>query len=479
MERREDKSKCSTLCFKKWILDNLLLILTLIGVVVGFILVPILQPLDLSDNAIMWIALPGELFMRGLKCMVIPVLSTSVITATASLEPKSNGKMSGVSCAYMGSMVFFGVVVGIILSVTIQPGNVDSDITSFDYKPAYYETQDVIADLFRNMIPDNIIKACVQSIRTTYEFQTTDNNGTNTTEQVLLSKSTDYGFRSNLLGVLIFSAVFGAAMCFRKEETRTMFQFMWELRTISMDILTVFLWALPVATASLICNSMIRVDDMAVVWEALGKFAGTVIAGLAIHIFITVSLTFFILTRKNPFRFQFRCLKATITAMITKTNAAILPLIFRVCEVNNRINKTVSNYVVPLNVAFKTDGSALFIVSAAMWLAQSEGMSLNAGQVVTMGIVSWIMGLSLPAVPSASLVAVVTVCSSVGIPSYNIGLLISMEWLLDTLRTGVNCSSHCCCAGIVDSIMKKGGVDSRNIDDQDRVSNEKVTMDVI
>nr|XP_006822706.1 PREDICTED: excitatory amino acid transporter 1-like [Saccoglossus kowalevskii] len=428
--------ECSGTCCKKWILDNLLLILTLVGVIVGFILVPILQSLYS-------LLVVGTTFHEQL----------TIFKATASLEPRSNGKMSGISFGFMVCMVFLAVTVGIVLCLVIQPGKINSDITDDDYKPAYYETQDVIADLLRNMITDNIVKACLQSIYTAYTFEETNSTDTNTTELQVASKSSEYGSGTNLLGVLIFSAAFGAAMCVQKEETRAMFNFMWALRTISLKILTVFLWCLPIGTASLICTSLLGVDDITAVWESLGKFVGTVIAGLAIHAFITLSLTFFIVTRQNPYVFQFRCLKAIVMAMITKTNAATLPVIFKVCEVNNNIHKTVSNYVVPLNVSFKSDGSAVFIVSGAMWLAQSENMQLNAGQVITMGIVAWVMGLSLPAVPSASLVAIVTVCSSVGVPSYNIGLLISMEWLLDSLRTGVNCISHCSCAGIVNSIM--------------------------
>ncbi|XP_077992687.1 excitatory amino acid transporter 3-like [Glandiceps talaboti] len=448
--------ECSGDCMKRWFKTNLLLLLTLLGVVVGFVLAVILQPYDISDDAIMWIGLPGDLFMRALRCMVLPVLTASVITATASLQPKSNGKMSGITFAYILGSVFLGVLVGMLLSLAIQPGKrPDADNINEDYQPAYYETQDVIADLLRNVITDNIVKACLQSIYTAYTFGERNITSTNGTEMIVLAKSNEYNDSTNILGVLVFALAFGVSMCVNKEETRTMFNFMWSLRIISIKILTVLLWFLPIATASLICKSSLQVTDLAAVWTSLGLFVATVIAGLAIHVFITLPLIFFIITRRNPYLYMLRCSRAIVMAMVVKTNSATLPEIFRACEIRNHVHKSVSNFVVPLSVSFRADGSAVFIVCGAMWLAQSSNMSLNGGQLVTMFIVSWVMGNSLPSVPSASIVAIVTVCSAVGVPSDNIGLLLTMEWLLDSLRTGVNCFGHCSSAGIVDSIMGK------------------------
>ncbi|XP_070547260.1 excitatory amino acid transporter 3-like [Ptychodera flava] len=481
------RMNCSKGCWKSVIKNNLLFILTMIGVVVGFVLVFIIRPFKPSNDAIMWIGMPGELFMRGLYCMVIPVLTSSVITATASIEPKTNGKMSGISFAFMFTVVFFGVVVGTVLTLAIKPGKVEIGNDDDDFKTAHYETQDVIADLLRNLIPNNLVKACVQTAYTAYTFGTVDppddsknldpltndslsanssysvsgnNTGINATTSpskdaitIVTSKSLEYGSGTNLLGLLVFSALFGVVMCMEKQSCAVMLQFMSSLRLISTKILTYYLWLLPIGTPSLICKSMLPVDDLIAVWKSLGLFSADVIVGLCIHEFITLSAIYYIFTRKNPYLMIFRSSRAILMSMITKTNAATMPMIFRVCIVNNKMNKKITHYAVPLNVGMKSDGSALFIVSGALYLAQTSNMSMNFGHVITMAIVSWVMGLCLPAVPSASLVAIVTVASAVGASTENIGLLVSMEWLLDSLRTGVNCTSHCVGAGLVNSIM--------------------------
>ncbi|XP_077978643.1 excitatory amino acid transporter-like [Glandiceps talaboti] len=482
------KVNCSRGCWKKWAKENLLFIFTFVGVILGFTLVFIIKPFNPSANAIMWIGLPGELFMRGLYCMVIPVLTASVVTATASVHPKANGKMSAISFAYMIGVVFCGVVVGLSLTLSIKPGKIGTDDDSTDFTAAHYETQDVVADLLRNLVPNNIVKACFKTAYTSYKFDEdirSVSTGTNDSLQLLnnsatpssspydidlnnegatpapvvvvtkMTKSLQYGDGTNLLGLLVFSVVFGIAISVIGEEARAMYDFMSSLRVISIRILSVYLWLLPIGTPSLILKSMLQVDNLIAVWKSLGLFSAAVIVGLLIHWFITLSLIYFITTRKNPYLYQLRCARAILMAMITKTNAANMPEIFRCVEINNGVNRRISNYVVSLNVGMKSDGSALFIISGALYLAQSVGMALNFGHILTMAIVAWVMGLCLPAVPSASLVSIVTVCNAVAIPTYNIGLLVSMEWLLDALRTAVNCVSHCSAAGIVDSIMGK------------------------
>nr|XP_002734772.2 PREDICTED: excitatory amino acid transporter 1-like [Saccoglossus kowalevskii] len=479
--------------------------LTLVGVLVGFILIPIIKPLNPSDDVVMWIGLPGELFMRGLYCMVIPVLTASVITATASVDPKTNGKMSGYSIVYMVTMVFFGVVVGTVLTISIKPGRIAIGNDDDDFTAAHYETQDVIADLLRNLIPDNLVKACIKTVYTDYVFEeiptdnqtnmtgnstysveltTTSDGGNSTTstsspasqpEFRVESKSLAYGDGTNLLGLLVFSAVFGITMCFERALTLPMYNFMVALRLISIRILSAYIWLLPIGTASLICKSMLKVDNIIAVWKSLGLFSADVIVGLGIHGLITLPLTYFIVTRKNPYLYMLRSLRAIVMASITKTNTANMPEIFQCCIVNNKVNKKVVNYVVSMMVAMKSDGSAVFIISGSLYLAQTSGMALNAGHIITMAIVAWVMGLCLPAVPSASLVSIVTVCSSVGVPTDNIGLLVSMEWLLDALRTSVNCISHCQAAGLVESLLGDD-VTNEPIKNEEDVTNKNKTI---
>ncbi|XP_070535780.1 excitatory amino acid transporter 3-like [Ptychodera flava] len=126
--------------------------------------------------------------------------------------------------------------------------------------------------------------------------------------------------------------------------------------------------------------------------------------------------------------------------------------VLKACE-RIGMNQKVYDFVVPLSISFKKDGSAVFIVSSCIWLAQTQGLEVSAAGVITTGIMAIAMALCLPGVPSASIVAVATIASTAGLPFENIGVLFAMEWLLDSLRGGVNGISFVLNTGAVDVRM--------------------------
>ncbi|XP_077993551.1 excitatory amino acid transporter 3-like [Glandiceps talaboti] len=458
--------ECSSSCWKQWARNNLLLMLTMIGVVIGFAIAFSAQPLNPSIDAIIWIGMPGELFLRGLQLLIIPLIVSSMITATGSMQLRSSGRLTAVTFIYIFAAMFVAVTTGLILTVIIKPGKTqggNSDVTL----ASDYETQDTFADLLRNIIPSNIIDACLKVAYTEY---TKDSivvegvNGTNVTKTVITGKSVAMTSGTNMLGLVTFCVVFGLAMSTDRNATRILLDFMNAVRITVFKIFTVYIWTLPVATASLIAASLLRVDDIYDIWSSLGKFAATVIAGLLIHQFLWIPIGYFIFTRNNPFMVYYKVGRALFTALVSKSSYATLPVLFKCCEVGLKFHKRVCSFVLPISL-FKGDGSALFIVCSSLWLGQRAGFSMSIGQIMLMGILTVILTLCLPAVPSASLVGIVLVCKSAGVPAEEVGLLISMEWLLDALRTCVNVSSHGICAGIGNHSMRNVLWDSDEKDD--------------
>ncbi|XP_077993430.1 excitatory amino acid transporter-like [Glandiceps talaboti] len=448
--------KCSKQCCTSWLRANILLLLTLAGVVVGFILAILLKNVDPSDDAIMWINLPGELFMRALKCAILPIIVSSVITAVASLDIKTNSKLGAIAFAFMVIAIVTAVLLGVVLTLAIKPGKAFNQEV-VERELSYYETQDVFIDLFRNLITDNIVKACLQTAFTTYELNTTslfDNTTNKTTEDVeVLSKELAYGGGTNYLGVLLFSMVFGMAMSVEREHTGVMLDFFMAMRVIVFKIITVLLWVLPVASISLIAGSILSVDSIIDVFISLGLFAAVVIVGLGIHTFLTVPVIYLAFTRKNPYKpVMLGALRPGLFVTIVRSSIASTVEVLNACE-RIGMNPKVYDFVVPLSINFKKDGSAVFITCSCLWLAQTDGVALTAGNVVSISILAAALAMCLPGIPSSSLVAIATIASSVGIPLNNIGILFAMEWLLDALRGGTNGVSYVVNTGVVDTLM--------------------------
>ncbi|XP_070536029.1 excitatory amino acid transporter 3-like [Ptychodera flava] len=447
--------ECSKPCWKEWLTNNLLLILTMIGVVVGFTIAFTVEPLSPSIDAVLWIGMPGELFLRGLQLLIIPLIVPSIITATGSMLLRASGRLGAVTFAYMFAAMFVAVTTGLVLSVSIRPGKT-GDGSDSDDDWTTYQIQDTIADILRRIIPDNIIGACTKVAYTEYtteEVAVEGENGTNLTSMVITGKSVAMRDHTNLLGIVVFCIALGLAMSINRESTKPLFDVMVALRISVFKLFGVFIWTLPVGTASLIASSLLRVDDIYGIWSSLGLFAATVVVGLVMHEFLWIPLLYFISTRRNPFTVYRGLGKAMFTAVVSRSSAATLPVLFKCCEFTLKFHGEVCSFVLPLSL-FKGDGSSVFIISSCVWLADRAGVPLPAEQIVFMGLLGVIVTFCLPAVPSASLVGVVLICNAAGIPSEEVGLLISMEWLLDALRCVVNVTSHGVNAGVGDHFLK-------------------------
>jgi solute carrier family 1 (high affinity glutamate transporter) protein 2 len=108
---------------KAWLQDNLLLFLTFTGVLSGFVLGTSLRSFDLSQETILLIAYPGELFMRLLKLMILPLIIASLITGAASLNARMNGMIALRTIVYFIITSLLSACVGLVLVIIIHPGN--------------------------------------------------------------------------------------------------------------------------------------------------------------------------------------------------------------------------------------------------------------------------------------------------------------------------------------------------------------------
>ncbi|GFN85722.1 amino acid transporter [Plakobranchus ocellatus] len=153
----------------KWCRQNLLLVLTIAGVIMGFIFGFSLRPANPSADAIMLIAFPGNVLMRMLKMMIVPLIVSCMITGLASLDAKNSGRMGLRAIVYYFLTTFVAIILGIVLVLSIHPGQPDNSARKRSLREKHPPTSlDAFLDLFRNIFPDNILQACFQHTKTVY-----------------------------------------------------------------------------------------------------------------------------------------------------------------------------------------------------------------------------------------------------------------------------------------------------------------------
>ena len=152
--------------------EHALLLLTFLGVVIGVLLGFLLRPMNLTSESIMLIAFPGDLLMRMLKMLILPLIASSLITGVAVLDPKSSGKIGLYSVIYYIITTLLAAILGIILVVSIKPGDKETKAgVGEGTAQSTTTTQDAIMDLIRNLFPENLVQATIQQGQSHYTYE--------------------------------------------------------------------------------------------------------------------------------------------------------------------------------------------------------------------------------------------------------------------------------------------------------------------
>uniref|UniRef100_H2YKS8 Amino acid transporter n=1 Tax=Ciona savignyi TaxID=51511 RepID=H2YKS8_CIOSA len=464
-EQRQRTKKCSIF---GWRIrgENLLVILTALGVLLGVLLGCSLRSANLSETSIHLVKFPGEMLMRMLKMLIIPIIVTSVITGLASMDLKKSGRMGVHAVTYYMVTTTLAVVLGVVLVTIIQPGKQKTIPTPREGGPSSVSTLDTFLDLIRNLFPENIIAACFQA-QTNINFievplKIATQNATNATNAIeLLNQTVTKMTRKlqqspspNVLGIIIFSIFFGIMLSKIREEGKVVSDFFSALNTIFMKMITVIIWYSPIGICSMLAGNLLTLGSIQDLIESLGMYMLTVILGLMIHVLITLPLIYFAITRKNPFRVFVAISQAALTALGTASSAGTLPLSIQCLEQNLGIDERVTKFVLPLGATMNMDGTALLEGVAAITIAQMYQLDLSIGQIFTISVTATFASIGAAAIPSAGLVTLVLVLSAIGLPSEAVGLLWSIDWLLDRIRTCVNVTGDCMGAVIVQHLNR-------------------------
>lgn len=382
-ESRE-KSVCST--FSEKLKDNLLLILTLCGVCLGFGLGFGLRQHGLSESGLMWLGLPGEMFMRMLTMIILPLIVASIISGTASLDPKSNGKISMVAILYVVSSNTVGVLVGLIMYFIVKPdkfvdvGEQNKDMVK---KTVQLETQDIFADLIRNLFPSNMVTACFEKTQTSYVAEKTTQliNGTNVTVETY-TRVIGTASGTNVLGIIIICSIIGIATGKLGEAGRPFVLFFRAFADIIIMVLRWFIWFTPVGVASLIASSVAKASNLESTFVSLAMFVLVITLVVLFIILILVPGLFFIVIRKNPFVFLYTAIRPMMSGFAPPSSAIAIPDVLVSAETKNGVDIRISRFSVPFGAALCRCGSGAFMVTVSLFLASMEGVELQPVQIV-------------------------------------------------------------------------------------------------
>ena len=443
--------------FKNFMSENMLTMLTVLGVVAGVILGFILRNSrdePWTKREIMYIQFPGDLFLRMLKALILPLIVSSIISAIGGLDLNLSGKIGIRSIYYYAATTISAVILGIILVLIIRPGEFHSHgaLPTDDIKtPRNVTTVDTLLDLIRNVFPPNLVQACIAQYRT---ILVEPKNATLAKNIQDWNISHQYGDGTNTLGLVVFGIVFGIAVSKMGELGKPLLTFFDTLAEASMLITKWVIWISPIGVLFLVTSKLLEIEDLGAIVGQLGLYFITVLLGLTIHGCGTLSIIFFICTRELPFKLIGKMGQVLATAFGTSSSTATLPVTIQ-CLDNIGVDPRVTRFVVPIGATINMDGTALYEAVAAIFIAQVRHVPMTLSRVIGVSVTATAASIGAAGIPQAGLVTMVMVLDTVGLPAEDVTLIIAVDWLLDRFRTTVNVICDALGAYVVEHMSKK------------------------
>ncbi|KAJ3599266.1 hypothetical protein NHX12_033229, partial [Muraenolepis orangiensis] len=467
--------------------QNGLLILSVLAVVIGCLLGFFLRTRRLTEQEVMYFQFPGELLMRMLKMLILPLVVSSLMSGLAALDAKCSSRLGLITVSYYLWTTFVAVVVGIVMVSIIHPGGAAQKEDSEDSGKPIMSSADALLDLIRNMFPSNLVQATFQQYRTSTEttmkpkptvslglaesstrraliYGIQDDNGTDIQNFALdLTPPPDVLVRTrpgnsdgmNVLGIVIFSSTMGIMLGRMGPNGSALVNFCQSLNEAVLKIVAIVIWYFPFGIVFLVAGKILEMSDPSAMGKKLGFYAITVVMGLILHGLFILPAMYFFITKKSPIVYIRGILQALLIALATSSSSATLPITFKCLLENNHIDRRIIRFVLPVGATINMDGTALYEAVAAIFIAQVNNYELDFGQIITISITATAASIGAAGIPQAGLVTMVIVLTSVGLPTDDITLIIAVDWALDRFRTMVNVMGDALATGIMAHICRK------------------------
>ncbi len=341
--------------------------------------------------------------------IVIPLVVSSIILGVMSAKNIETLKKLGFYIfPYFVLTTFFAVILGIINTTIINPGSfVSKDVIS---QMNLANTQ--VAKTIENIsIPDMIVDLIPVSI----------------------AKAELAG---NILAFVILAIFIGVALLNLKvEESKPLVDLSKSLQAFSMKIVEWAMKLAPYAVFGLICNITIKIGFQAI--SSMFMYILTVLFGLVLLLGFYLIIVYFS-SKMKPFEFLGKIKEVQLMAFSTSSSAAVMPLSIKKAENNLEIPPTISKFVIPLGATINMDGTALYQVSAAIFLTQIFGIELSFFELIVLAITTVGASIGTPSTPGVGIVILATILQSIGVPLEGIALILGVDRILDMCRTTIN-----------------------------------------
>jgi Na+/H+-dicarboxylate symporter len=387
----------------------------------------------IPESGIETVQIVGRVFIAMLKMLIAPMILFSIANGIAQMGAASAVGRMGVRTVllYLVTMAL-AVATGLVLVNTVQPG-LGSTLreTAFFQQAVGAETPAMAKDL---ALGPFLLQTVFQVLTNPFESLT----------------------EGRILPIVGFAILLGLALLRVGPRGQTLVDGVHAANAVIMTIIGWFIRLAPVGIFALIGHLVATVGFGELV-EHLAAFSVVVIGGTLIHAFVTLPLLAQLIAGVGPRELLGGVWEAMVVAFSTSSSAATLPVTTRCVEDNLDVPPSVSSFVLPLGATVNMDGTALYEAIAAVFVANIYGIELGLPAQIVVFAVAIVTAIGAPGIPSAGMVTMVVVLESVGLPAEGVGILLTIDRLLDTFRTMANVEGDAVVAACVARTLPASG----------------------
>lgn len=408
----------------------------LMGMVLGILLGIVSLQAGFAQAINDWVKPFGEIFMRLLKLIAIPLVLISLVKGVGNLSDIATLSRIGVKTIgiYICTTVL-AILVGLVLVGIIGPGRMVSPESAAAMQANYRSTvaeQSTQAEAMAetpplqflvDIFPDNMVGAL--------------------------------GNNSGMLQVIVIAILIGVAtLLVGKEKAAPFLHLVNSLDHIVLKLIDIIMQYAPIGVLALMAGMVADTAGNMELIGALGLYVLTVVLGLLLMIFLFYPLLIHFFSKTPVRKFLTTMPPVQLLAFTTSSSAATLPLNMETVEQKLGVSQRVTSFVLPMGMTINMDGTSLYQAVAAVFIAQVMGIELTAVQILTIIITTTLSSIGTPGVPGGAIVILIMVLSSVGLPAEGLALILGLDRPLDMLRTVVNVTGDATVASIVDAHTK-------------------------
>lgn len=449
----------------------------IIGLALGILWAFASSALGWNQFTINWIDPFGQIFIRLLKFIAVPLVLFSIIDGVSGLNDTSSlGRMGAKTLGMYLITTVTAITVGLLIVNFVDPGShIDEkqrvkNRLSYEIwaQKAHVEVKDG-----KNFLNDPRYSELVKDLRASGDLEAEQSQVEDKValaqqqkeepplqfvidmvpENIVLSISNN----KLMLQVIFFSIFFGITLAILPgDKGAPVKKFIASINEVFLRMVDTIMSAAPFFVFALLAGVVAKManspGEVFEIFKSLGSYTITVLVGLCFMLFGFYPLVAKTLIKKITYKKFFQKLSpAQFLAFSTSSSAATLPVTMECVEEGMGVSKNVSSFVLPIGATVNMDGTSLYLAVATVFLAQLHFVDLSLSQQMVIVLTATMGSIGTAAVPGASLVMLIIIMQTVGLNPAWVAIIFPVDRILDMTRTVANITGDATVATLVAS----------------------------